>query len=98
MRSATWARWAAGARIRSPLHALMNGSFVLQGALIVGGALLVRQCFPKGAGFSFAVAMIALAGAGAVERVAAYPLPVWLTCMGWLLVWRRRCSVGKGAD
>lgn len=36
----------AAAGVCSPLHALMNASFVLQSALIVAGALLVRAAFP----------------------------------------------------
>jgi hypothetical membrane protein len=35
------------ALVCSPRHALMNGSFVLQGLLIMGGALLTRQRWSK---------------------------------------------------
>ncbi|MGD0723574.1 MAG: DUF998 domain-containing protein, partial [Roseiarcus sp.] len=48
----------------SPLHALMNASFVLQGGLILGGALLVRPAFPHGRRFAGALALIGASGAG----------------------------------
>jgi hypothetical membrane protein len=150
----------------SPLHALMNASFVLQGALIFAGSALVWPLFPKGlarlalgliAASGLGVAIVGLApedvapgwhyagaagnlllsnagaaligvalmreklapravgllslglgllglvglaalasrldlglGAGAIERIAAYPFPLWLAGMGvWLLVGRR---------
>lgn len=145
-----------------PLHALMNASFVLQGMLILGGAVLVWPFFPRGlarlglgliAASGLGVAVVGLApedaapgwhylgaaenlllsnagtaligaallrekraprvvgalslgfgliglaglaglagrldfglGAGAIERIAAYPFPLWLAGMGvWLL-------------
>jgi hypothetical membrane protein len=150
-----------GARC-SPLHALMNASFVHQGVLIFSCAVLVWPLFPKGlarlglglvAASGLGVAVVGLApkdaapglhylgtaenlllcnggaaligvallrerpaprtagllslvfgliglaglaglavgldfarGAGAVERIAAYPFPLWLAGMGvWLL-------------
>jgi hypothetical membrane protein len=159
-------RCGGGARC-SPLHALMNASFVLQGVLIFFGAVLVWPLFPKGLGrlglglvaasglgvavvglapedaapgwhyfgaaenlllcnagpaligvallrgrpapraaglFSLVFGLIGLTGlaglavgldfglgAGAVERVAAYPFPLWLAGMGvWLLRGRER--------
>jgi hypothetical membrane protein len=146
----------------SPLHALMNASFVLQGVLIFAGAVLVWPLFPKGlarlalgliAASGLGVAVVGLApedaapgwhylgaaenlllsnagaaliggalmrereaaravgllslglgliglaglaglaarldfglGAGIMERIAAYPFPLWLAGMGvWLL-------------
>jgi hypothetical membrane protein len=146
----------------SPLHTLMNASFVLQGALICAGAVLVWPLFPKGlarlalaliAASGLGVTVVGLApedaalgwhyvgaaenlflsnagmallgaallrerpapglislgfgllglaglaclagmvdfglGAGAIERIAAYPLPLWLAGMGvWLLAGR----------
>ena len=48
-----------GAHSGSPLHWLMNGSFVLQGLLISFGAVLLRRLIP-----SIAVALLALAGLG----------------------------------
>ena len=48
--------------ICSPLHWVMNSSFVLQGVLIFFGALLVRRCLPAGRGFTAALALLALAG------------------------------------
>jgi hypothetical membrane protein len=146
----------------SPLHPLMNASFLLQGALILGGAVLVWPLFPKGlarlalglvAASGLGVAVVGLApedaapgwhylgaaenlllsnagaaligaallrdkrapravgllslgfgliglvglaglagrfdlglGAGGIERIAAYPFPLWLAGMGvWLL-------------
>ncbi len=53
-----------GPHICSPLHALMNGSFVLQGLLIVSGVVLARGSFPKGRLSTLALAAIALAGLG----------------------------------
>ena len=146
----------------SPLHPLMNASFLLQGALIFGGAVLVWPLFPRGlarlglgfvAASGLGVAVVGLApedvapgwhylgaaenlvlsnagaalvgaallrekraprvvgllslgcgliglaglaglavgldfglGAGVIERIAAYPFPLWLAGMGvWLL-------------
>ncbi len=146
----------------SPLHALMNASFLLQGVLILGGAILVWPLFPRGmarlglglvAASGLGVAVVGLApedaapgwhylgaaenlllsnagaaligaallrekrapravgllslgfgliglvglaglasrfdlglGAGGIERIAAYPFPLWLAGMGaWLL-------------
>jgi hypothetical membrane protein len=143
----------------SPLHPLMNASFLLQGLLIFAGAVVVWPLFPKGlarlalgliAASGVGVAVVGLApedaapgwhylgaaenlllsnagaaligaallrekravgllslgfgllglaglaalavrvdlglGAGVVERIAAYPFPLWLAGMGvWLL-------------
>ena len=155
----------------SPLHLLMNTSFVLQGLLIFFGALLVRPLFPSRAlwtaafllfelsggalifvglapedvsgdvhvlaatlhflcgslamlvlglallkrtksnelagTLSIGAGMIALAATlllgltqttewpvGAVERIAAYPLPLWLSITGLILVTRRPRVLG----
>jgi len=48
----------------SPLHWLMNGSFLLQGLLIFCGTLLMRRFFPRGKLFTFALFLIAIAGFG----------------------------------
>src|ERR1700721_2671183 len=52
---------------RSPLHWVMNGSFMLQGLLIFFGAVLARRYFPARLGFQ--VALLLLAGAGGGVRV-----------------------------
>jgi hypothetical membrane protein len=49
---------------RSPLHWVMNGSFVLQGFLIFFGTLLVRGFFPARAVYRFALFLLAVAGMG----------------------------------
>lgn len=48
----------------SPLHGLMNGSFILQGLLIFFGSMLVRKSFPIGRAFTSAIALLALSGLG----------------------------------
>lgn len=48
----------------SPLHALMNASFVLQGALIAVGAVLVWPRFPRGRLWGLALGLVAASGAG----------------------------------
>ena len=48
----------------SPLHALMNASFVLQGLLIAGGAALLRPLFPKGGSWTGALWLIGASGVG----------------------------------
>jgi len=48
----------------SPLHALMNASFVLQGLLIFFGSILNRKLFPPGRLVTLAMALIAASGAG----------------------------------
>jgi hypothetical membrane protein len=48
----------------SPLHALMNASFVLQGVLIVVGALVVWPLFPQGTLSRLALGLIAASGLG----------------------------------
>jgi hypothetical membrane protein len=54
----------AAARLCSPLHALMNTSFVLQGLLIIGGAALVWPRFPRGALWAAALLLIGASGIG----------------------------------
>jgi len=48
----------------SPLHALMNSSFVLQGMLIFIGAILVRKLFPTNLLSQLALFFIMLSGVG----------------------------------
>jgi hypothetical membrane protein len=48
----------------SPLHALMNASFVLQGVLIFVGAFVVWPLFPRGALSWLALGLIAASGLG----------------------------------
>lgn len=54
---------AAGS-VCSPLHALMNASFLLQGALIVCGTALVWSRFPRGALWTAALLLIGASGVG----------------------------------
>ncbi len=56
----------------SSLHWVMNGSFVLQGLLIVFGAVLVRGLFPAKPVYRIALALLVIAGVGVVE-VGAVP-------------------------
>lgn len=63
---------ASGLWVCSPLHRLMNASFILQGALILFGALLVRSRFPAGRVWTAALWLIAIAGPG-VLLVGLYP-------------------------
>jgi hypothetical membrane protein len=48
----------------SPLHAMMNASFMLQGALISAGAALVWPAFPRGWLRALALGLIAVSGFG----------------------------------
>jgi hypothetical membrane protein len=48
----------------SPLHAVMNASFVLQGVLISAGALLAWPAFPTGWLRALALGLIAASGLG----------------------------------
>lgn len=48
----------------SPLHGLMNSSFVLQGLLIFFGTFLIRRLFPGGRILTVALFLIALSGIG----------------------------------
>ena len=56
----------------SPLHAVMNGSFVLQGALIVTGSVLCRAWLPPGRSVPIARALLLLSGV-ALALVGAFP-------------------------
>jgi hypothetical membrane protein len=63
----------------SPRHALMNTSFVLQGALIFAGAAIVWPLFPRGALARLALGLIAASGLG-VAIVGLAPedaMPGW---------------------
>jgi hypothetical membrane protein len=48
----------------SPLHPLMNASFVLQGVLIFAGAFVVWPLFPHGALARLALGLVAASGLG----------------------------------
>lgn len=48
----------------SPLHAVMNTAFLLQGMLIVVGAALVWPLFPRGKPWATALLLVAAAGLG----------------------------------
>lgn len=63
---------ASGLWVCSPLHWLMNASFILQGVLILFGAILVRSRFPAGRLWTAALWLIAIAGPG-VLLVGLYP-------------------------
>lgn len=56
----------------SPLHPLMNASFLLQGLLIAGGALAVRRLFPRGPLATAALISIAASALGVI-LVGLYP-------------------------
>jgi hypothetical membrane protein len=56
----------------SPLHWVMNGSFVLQGLLIFLGAMLVRDFFPARWLYRCALILFAISGAG-VFLVGLFP-------------------------
>jgi hypothetical membrane protein len=63
----------------SPLHALMNASFVLQGVLIFSGAFVVWPLFPRGALSRLALGLVAASGLG-VALVGLAPedsVPSW---------------------
>lgn len=60
-----------GRAVCSPWHALMNTSFVLQGALIVVGAVLLQQLWPGWSG-RVLTALLVLAGLG-VAVVGFFP-------------------------
>jgi hypothetical membrane protein len=49
---------------RSPLHWVMNGSFMLQGLLIFFGAVLARRYFPARLVYQVALLLLAVAGVG----------------------------------
>jgi len=48
----------------SPLHAMMNASFLLQGVLIATGAALARPAFPRGWRWTLPLGLIAASGLG----------------------------------
>jgi hypothetical membrane protein len=51
----------------SSLHWVMNASFVLQGLLIVFGAVLVRGFFPTRLVYRIALALLVIAGVGVLQ-------------------------------
>jgi hypothetical membrane protein len=57
---------------RSPLHSVMNGSFILQGFLIFFGAVLVSRLYPATLVYRIALALLAAAGLG-VLVVGVFP-------------------------
>jgi hypothetical membrane protein len=66
LRCGAQAQGLAGAteRLCSPLHAVMNASFGLQGLLIIGGAILTAPLFPKGWSWKIALLLIGASGLG----------------------------------
>jgi hypothetical membrane protein len=58
--------------MHSPLHRVMNGSFVLQGLLIFFGAVLVRPFFPSRWVYRVVLVLLAVAGVG-VLFVGLFP-------------------------
>ena len=62
---------------RSPLHWVMNGSFVLQGLLIFFGAMLVRRCFPSRTIFLLAIAGIGVLLVGLIPEDQNIQLHLW---------------------
>jgi hypothetical membrane protein len=60
------------AAVCSPLHPLMNASFLLQGVLIAGGALAVRHLFPRSPIATTALICIAASALGVI-LVGLYP-------------------------
>jgi len=48
----------------SPLHWVMNGSFVVQGVLISVGAILMRRLFPAKASYRVALLLFLVSGVG----------------------------------
>ena len=78
----------------SPLHWVMNGSFVLQGVLISVGAILMRRLFPAKWSYRVALLLFLVSGLGVlvvglvpedrdaqVHRLAA-------RCTCWRVIWR----------
>src|SRR5580704_12015629 len=49
---------------RSPLHGVMNGSFMLQGLLIFFGAVMARGYFPARLVYRIGLLLLAVAGVG----------------------------------
>jgi hypothetical membrane protein len=66
------------APVCSPLHALMNASFVLQGVLIAGGVCLTFPLFPAGKLWRIALLLIAASSVG-VLVVGLAPEDTWPT-------------------
>src|SRR5882757_886891 len=73
----------------SPLHWVMNGSFVLQGVLISVGAILMRRLFP--AKWSYRVALllflvsgvgVLVVGLGPADRIAQVQRPGVMVHLG----------------
>ena len=56
----------ANALICSPLHAVMNATFVVTGALILVGLFLTRAVWPRRRPTTWGLALLAVAGAGTI--------------------------------
>jgi hypothetical membrane protein len=85
------------APVCSPLHALMNASFVLQGILIVGGVSLTFPLFPAGRLWRFALYLIAASGAGVfvvgLASEDAWPTPHFIGAVENFIC----CNLGMAA-
>ena len=55
-----------GRMVCSPLHALMNGSFLVLGMIMAGGSLLIYQEFRKGRATLLGFGLMGVAGIGSV--------------------------------
>jgi hypothetical membrane protein len=62
----------------SPRHALMNASFILQGAIILVGIALIARAFPAGPARIIGLVLLALAGPGSI-LVGMFPENVNIT-------------------
>ena len=62
----------SGTYVCSPWHAGMNASFILQGLIIVGGAVLLRRAFPAGRARGAGLILLVLAGLGNIA-VGLFP-------------------------
>ena len=67
-----------GRFVCSPWHAAMNASFIVQGLIIIAGALLLRSIFPRGAARSASLVLLVLAGIGNIG-VGLFPENVDIT-------------------
>jgi hypothetical membrane protein len=56
----------ANSYICSPLHAVMNATFILTGGLILGGLLLTRPVWPRRKLSTWGLILLGIAGAGAI--------------------------------
>jgi len=56
----------SSAYVCSPRHALMNGSFVAFGLLVIAGAILTRRAWPRRRSTTVGLTLVGLAGAGVI--------------------------------